>query len=461
MGSKGKPTFWIASKLEGGGSSLTSNQTSSIRFSVEESVWFKKGQEVSDLIAMSLDPEISVQEHEDYISIRGALVLTGDYLPLAVEEEEQEVYSLRDTAIYKTVDEVIENDGGTHSMKHRFPIDITIPTNRIRSLEEVYVLIEAFDYEIPERGRLELKADLCISGIANERESLSSKQQTQVVNPVANELQAEPTGSASVVQDETIHEAPASSLRQNVNEAVNNSNNVSESAEKIVETKFPSFSTEVRKAVNNEENEEDASDFEETVEAAANDRAAAGLSLVPKFEQPQAETISDEAELNRLPDSELELAELELEKEAEPEPEPEVPVNIVAKKQTPQIGVKGRSGQQNQDWNPKGLYSAQQTTYNRLGSKENVQEIEEEQEETLQRSKRTENALYLTKMLSSGEDDFSKLRIRIVQSGETLGSIAENYDISANQIIRLNGLEDDVLKEGQILYIPEYAGVEK
>lgn len=490
---------------------MTFNQTSSIRFSVEESVWFKKGQEVSDLIGISLEPEISVQEHDKYISIRGALVLSGEYRA-QTRDGEDEINSLRDSAIYRTVDEVSENDDGNLAMKHRFPIDITIPTNRIRSLEKVYVLVESFDYEIPETGRLELKADLCISGIANEREQeqqsvyepqevregvqeISRFSEIPVAQDIRGELGIQPDqevqADQSVDDDEEAIEARQASLNVQLEipqppsliEAVTTNDGLGSAfrqsvfdtfkksqveSEKEEEDTFPSFTTEVRK----QEAENEAADLENAAEATeappAAERAEVNLTLVSKGVPNQSEVVDvDQVD-------EFELAERPIVAEANTEDvvdadavaeaaveETAIPVNIVAKR-SPQIGMKGRSEQQEQGWNPKSLYGTPQATYNTSGARENVAEAVENETVKPQRSMRTENALYLTKMLSSdGEEDFSKLRLRIVQNGETLGTIAKTYDISTTQIIRLNGLDDEIVKEGQILYIPAYAGVEK
>ena len=502
---------------------MTFNGTSSIRFSVEESVWFKKGQEVSDLIGISLEPEISVQEHDNYISIRGALVLSGEYRP-QTRDGEDEINSLRDSAIYRTIDEVIESEEGNFVMKHRFPIDITIPTNRIRSLEEVYVLVESFDYEIPETGRLELKADLCISGIANERESSMATerqntveheeqnlyeqqeqedrggpqeipwyggipvaqdirgeqgiQEDQVVQSVndaeevvearqtAEDLQPETPQPASVIEDVTNNEGLGSTFRQKVLETFKKTQVESDKEE---QNALPSFTTEVRKQVDDNEAVEEENAVGATESPIAAERAEVHLTLVSKGEQIQNEVAEvdqvDEIEFAERPIvAETDLGD-ELETEAADEAvveEAAIPVNIVAKKKSPQIGMKGRSEQQDQGWNPKSLYGTQTATYNTSGARESVADDVANEAVKEKRSMRTENALYLTKMLSSeGEEDFSKLRLRIVQHGETLGTIAEAYDISINQIIRLNGLADEIVKEGQILYIPAYAGVEK
>ncbi len=500
---------------------MTFNQTSSIRFSVEESVWFKKGQEVSDLIGISLEPEISVQEHDNYISIRGALVLSGEYRA-QTRDGEDEINSLRDSAIYRTIDEVTNTVDGNLAMKHRFPIDITIPTNRIRSLEEVYVLVESFDYEIPETGRLELKADLCISGIANERDaSLADKrrnsaeyeeqsgyepqevrgsaqeiplpieipleqdirgelgihpdqevQAVQSINDAEEDIevrqaslnvQPEIPQTPSSIEDATTNDGLGSAFRQRVFDTFKKTQIESEKEE---ENAFPSFTTEVRKQVveNEATEEENAAEAAEVPTAA--ERTEVNLTLVSNGVPNQ----NDAVDVDQV--DELELAESPIVVEANTEDveeadavaeaaveEAAIPVNIVAKR-SPQIGMKGRSEQQEQGWNPKSLYGTQQATYNTSGARENI--VEEVEAVQPQRSMRTENALYLTKMLSSeGEEDFSKLRLRIVQNGETLGTIAATYDISTTQLIRLNGLDDEIVKEGQILYIPAYAGVEK
>jgi len=43
---------------------------SCLRFSLEESVWFQRGQEVAELISISLDPDITIQENDQYVTIK-------------------------------------------------------------------------------------------------------------------------------------------------------------------------------------------------------------------------------------------------------------------------------------------------------------------------------------------------------------------------------------------------------
>jgi stage VI sporulation protein D len=75
-------------------------------------------------------------------------------------------------------------------------------------------------------------------------------------------------------------------------------------------------------------------------------------------------------------------------------------------------------------------------------------------EEHVENEKPKENALYLTKMLSEETKPFSKLRMYFIQPGDSLTSVAEKYKLAATSLIRMNRLESDQLKPGDILYIP-------
>ncbi|MBB5174413.1 spore germination protein YaaH [Texcoconibacillus texcoconensis] len=66
-----------------------------------------------------------------------------------------------------------------------------------------------------------------------------------------------------------------------------------------------------------------------------------------------------------------------------------------------------------------------------------------------------ETASYLSKIFSSiHEETYTKLRMCIVQEGESLDTIAERYDVSVNEIMRVNRIKEERLEAGQILYVP-------
>ncbi|MEN2447421.1 LysM peptidoglycan-binding domain-containing protein, partial [Bacillus sp. JR_15] len=88
---------------------------------------------------------------------------------------------------------------------------------------------------------------------------------------------------------------------------------------------------------------------------------------------------------------------------------------------------------------------------------ESAQE-EEEFEEDVRETSGSENSLYLTKLFAKQEEeDFSRMKICIVQQEDTVDRICERYQLNVQQLLRTNSLSVDAeLEEGQILYIPEY-----
>ncbi|WP_332275392.1 LysM peptidoglycan-binding domain-containing protein [Bacillus velezensis] len=135
-----------------------------LQFSVEESICFQKGQEVSELLSISLDPDIRVQEVNDYVSIKGSLELTGEYNidhSSHFEELDREM---------RHVEEVRAREDGTAELIHCFPVDITIPKNKVSHLNDVFVFIDAFDYQLTDSRILTIQADLAIEGLLEESE---------------------------------------------------------------------------------------------------------------------------------------------------------------------------------------------------------------------------------------------------------------------------------------------------
>ncbi|RAK21366.1 stage VI sporulation protein D [Anoxybacillus vitaminiphilus] len=320
-------------------------EQSYLRFSIEESVWFKRGQEVSEFISISLDPIISVEEYEQYITIRGVLELSGEY-QMAEDEEERE-YS-DGLSAHRLIQEVIIREDGVSELIHHFPVDITIPKNRIESLEDVYVTIESFDYDLEEHGRLLLTADISISGIYS-----SSQPSEANMEESSDELEVV---QRSEEYEETIKE--------------------DEEKQEETEDLFDPFEVIARKEAYQENIEEMDEELDEDREA--------------------------------------------------------VPMHVELKSRKEEV---------------------LETETNEAVNHEQQIEISQAEKKV---SKRNENALYLTKIFAKEEhQDFSRLKICIVQQGDSLDKIADRYDVSVQQLLRVNKLEHESdIYEGQLLYIP-------
>ncbi|PES89127.1 stage VI sporulation protein D [Bacillus thuringiensis] len=139
----------------------------SLRFSLKESVWFQKGQEVDELLSISLDPDVEIEELDHEVIVRGQLDLTGEY----VARQDDSAYSLRELSPAKSIDYVETKEDGVNELVHSFPLEISIPRNRVKVIEELYVSIEEFDYELKENGCLQLLADISITGLCDEERS--------------------------------------------------------------------------------------------------------------------------------------------------------------------------------------------------------------------------------------------------------------------------------------------------
>lgn len=343
----------------------------SLQFSVEESVWFEKGQEVQELVSMSLDPEIAIQEHDQYLSIRGALQLSGEYYPREDQSEEvSDIESLRENRSVRMVHEVRMTEDGVCELGHKFPVDITIPMSRVDNLDDVYVMVESFDYELPEQGRLQLTAELSISGISGEANRVEESQESE---------------------EETVEDNVEPLFKE---------------TESVPAQEFPSFETEVRKEPTQEANEleeEEADDVELTNESEQN------------------------SDLQARDDEQEDIEVEEVEDHEADEEEAETLINLASRSETES--------------------SDNDRAAVKLNEKAKVEDDDYEVSD--------ENALYLTEIFADeGGEHFSTLRMRIIQSGETIDMIANSYDTSISKLMQMNRIDDDHVQEGQIIYVP-------
>ncbi len=405
-----------------GGVAMSEN----LRFSVEESVWFQKGQEVSELISISLDPDIVIQEHDQYVSIRGALQLTGEYRIDENHSEEEE----RDFASVRLVNEVITREDGISELNHRFPVDITIPQDRVQSLDDVYVSIETFDYEIPKRGCLQIIADLAISGIQGVTQA---PKEEAVQETVKQEVQA-----PVVAEQEAVEEL------------------------ELVRSIPPEEEEEVEVQAVSEQVEEEKP--QEQVEVVLQEKDEVVLHREAQEEEQkeeQAEVIAVSEQQDEEEDADLFVPfEVEARKEVYQEHEEQEEVEVVEAIEeeevhavlTPSIEVKARHD------NQLSFGSDNPNKKSSTAVQEKEAAKDQREEKTDEPSKRSENDLLLTKIFGRDEvDDHTTMKICIVQHGDSLEKISERYDISVQQLVRVNSLNTDSVSEGQLLYIPVQA----
>ncbi|MCD5323748.1 MULTISPECIES: stage VI sporulation protein D [Pontibacillus] len=195
---------------------MTYEEQNVFSFHLNESLWFKRGQEVEEFMGISLEPDISIQEYGDTVSIRGVIELGGEYFRSSEEgeEEENQILSLRDHASKRTIENVDIHDDGVSEFYHRFPVEISIPKSRIQSMDDVTVSIDSFDYELPEKGQLKLNATVAIHGVSEE------SRYEEVVEESYEEVDTQPFNFDVTYQEEEEEVLEMDSREEEVEEVV-------------------------------------------------------------------------------------------------------------------------------------------------------------------------------------------------------------------------------------------------
>ncbi|MBP3949669.1 stage VI sporulation protein D [Bacillus suaedae] len=390
---------------------MSQEHPSKLSFSIEESVWLNKGQEVEEIVGMSLEPEIVIEEKDLHVYIRGGLRLLGEYRSAKVDDSVDVGHSLEQQVSFRSAGDVTVSPNGIGEIKHFFPIDVTIPSSRIQNLDDVYVQVESFDYDLPEKSCIQLTADIGISGM--------TYQQEEEVKPRVDLEEAVPTAFTYEAKREAESEttSPINPNNEPVNEA---------EGEPIPKDTTPSFAPS---PVSRFERKEQPKEELYTPSAALAEEPAEespSASLAPEVEEvKEVEELEELEPVNYEEDLE-ELDEIDEIEEQEPFAavrQTETKINLAPLKELATV-------------------SNEQTEETKAGN------------ESEPVTPREENALYLTKMLSKGEERFSKWRMCIIQENETLDIIAERYEISTSQLMRTNRLQGEQVEEGQILYIP-------
>jgi stage VI sporulation protein D len=377
----------------GGGTVLQQGgKNATLRFSLEESVWFHKGQEVAELVSLSLEPNVTIQENEQYITIRGSLDMTGEYRKLA-DETESDIQNYLQPQ-HKYVHQVDEREEGLCEFFHPLPVDITLPKNRVRSLDELNIHIDTFDYSLPEKSCLKLVADLYITGVYQEQQSREEDSFTQEkeVQESSNEEEYSFWNPMMTDRQEFINESSDEPSLFTFSAQAKKEKNIEEEQEnEQIQSEQPVFA-ETR----NEMQEEVLMRHAKDDESLEKKRAESSSSDVKYLE------IESEEEVDQEMQEEQEIVEEE--------------ISVAEDKDDKNVSVKSKKKKK------KGKYEV----------------------------------ISLTDFFARKDDsEPAKLKICIVQQGDTLESIAERYEVTQQQILRLNHLEphQDV-SEGQVLYIP-------
>ncbi|WP_160141676.1 stage VI sporulation protein D [Salicibibacter halophilus] len=375
---------------------MTQEQPSALSFNLEEAVWLDQGERIQSILGLELEPDITMQEDDHEVIIKGGLHLVGQYQPY--ENNEDDTYDEeRQDQVPQTADRLSTAETGEREIKHFFPIDVTIPLHRIQSLDDLYVQIDSFDYDLPEPSCIQLTADVTISGMKEGEAAKRESSPTPEGFPTfKHELKA------PLPKEENVHPPSETS---------------------------DSFREEAEEAEEEEQEEEEQE---------------LGPALNFEKQEPEAET-EEEA-----PEQE-EKSDLEAQKESEPKKAQHSDETVVSRENVDS----GHSNAEPEPAQEELKYEVVQA------DDEEEQDASPPDEEETPKTNKRDNALYLTEMLGSDDrESFTKMRMCIIQENESLDIIADRYGYTVQQLLRWNRMDMNHVDQGEIIYIPVHSSNE-
>ncbi|TNJ66461.1 LysM peptidoglycan-binding domain-containing protein [Paenibacillus hemerocallicola] len=411
-----------------------SEQQPGLRFDIYERVHLPE--EVSaiyELDEVELTPQIRVAVEGDQAIVKGCLLLVGTYSGQADGDSRE-----------------------TKSLEHTIPVEITLPINRIRSVDDISVDIENFDIDLLSPRSLNVTGVLTLNGI----EMLS--------------------GNSAAWQDEEevlfVHEparADESSIPVWVTEATDRTEQLA-SAEPQPEIESQEEAEPSKEAELKEQNEPqeeaepqgktgwhgiggqpDRTEAQPTATVAASYKTEKKRDELPEgnFEDYEAlaQYDNDSAEANKTTGATESAEALEASVPEDPD-KGEMKIAFGSKK--PDGGqpfdLKSYLSKSDEYRNPSPPAHASQST-GRQGRGFRSEPVPEPVAETGANDVLEWKNLFLS---ANEEQQFRKVRLCIVHKDDTVESIAKKYDRKPQEIRLYNSLSDQEVTEGQVIYIP-------
>ncbi|MGC5774934.1 LysM peptidoglycan-binding domain-containing protein [Paenibacillus pabuli] len=486
------------------------NQPYGLRFDIYERVHLSEGvPAIEELEEIELYPRIQVIGQDDHATLRGHLLLTGAY------RGENEI---------------------SEELKHFIPVEITVPLNRVRSIEDISIEIENFDVDLLSNRSLNITGVLSLRGIegfpVEEPQVWSADEFTVVHSPNSQEgnrsTEAEQTGSypnafaqeyllqRSEEEGLTSAEEPAygtqefaadpsaeegksrteeelqqgqlypSSDEASLNEWSNPPSPVSsfmaETADRLASYpesepmlplaeessvwSEPSVETLHTNSRNSEQIDSNPGRQFSNEAAAPNVWHFESSRSEPRQENKEAADVSAGSQPENWQDvfaaSEPESSEEDRPLEAVEGNEPAdieafIPEPVAETEDKPELKVAFGSKRESAPRQEEGVGISSLLSSGRV-TREAEAEREQEalagvlQEEAYQPDDVEWKNLFLGTIVD--QTPFRKVKLCIVQREETLDTIAERYQLSTRELQLYNRLSEQVVEEGQILYIP-------
>ncbi|GAA4705026.1 LysM peptidoglycan-binding domain-containing protein [Brevibacillus fulvus] len=174
-----------------------------LSFHIKETVFLSSDKAgIAQLKELELLPVVEIIQGSEEISITGWLHLNGKYEPTrSANKGEAGGSDTLVSALHFSPFSIEQNQTSDFlfqselAISHRIPVNISIPVKRIELLENVYAIIDGFDYQVESANQLKIMAELKIAGIRLREETpkateTAPAEEWEFVH-VADEQQAE------------------------------------------------------------------------------------------------------------------------------------------------------------------------------------------------------------------------------------------------------------------------------
>lgn len=464
---------------------MSQSSNDRLQFSINESVWLRDDAPAEEILSMALEPDITVEENWNDVTIKGFLRLTGEYKPADAANAAN--VSEQHTAPFRTIDEIMDTGNGTDKLEHRFPIDITIPSDRVPNLEDLFVVIDSFDYELSEHRHIQLQADISITGLANKQPVTSRTEKPKAAAPVQKPKvkPAEPVKAPEPVQKPAAKAEPEQKSEKKAEKPLK--------PEKSAAKKTPTKKAADQKPESKKEPTKKAAAKKETANQGPAKKAAANKDTQPakaekkpakKTEAPASKTKRgsddvfqsgsdlsadfDEMPTDRLSDEAAETFQYDAFRKPDDDPSDTGTPAIAFKRMDPQAqeateaarseapAPSAPSTPSTPSAPPLGseLAAPPEDTQEKPAIKESAQQ--KDAPEGKEKAAPDPTSLYLTKVLAGDEEEQkTRMKICIVQTGDSIETISERYHVPVTSLLRKNARTTGDIEPGELLYIPK------
>jgi stage VI sporulation protein D len=398
------------------------DQLNGLRFDIYERVHLPDDvAAIEELEEIELVPHMQALPQDDQVLLRGHLLLSG---------------------IYRTYD-----SSSVSKLEHWIPVEISLPLNRIQSVEELAVEIDNFDVDLLTSRSLNVTGVLALRGLQ------AQAQQTPIWRD----------DSFTVV-----HQAQLEAKDENDSDGIGEperygSGSASGQGEFEVGGELPSSEYVLGLSAKQDE----VGRLDEVVEAADNGfdeeaKESSWLAMFPNLEEARKGKEEEPGQDAYDPFAPSLWGDVTKERLAEQVTLAEQPEEIVEEKSDVKVALSGKS--------PDSAVRLQSGVglLSQLGEKGAQREAElrileaaQAEEKALAASNNsllsTGDELEWTRLFLNGGSEaqsFRKVKMCIVQREETLDLIATRYNVQSRELQLYNRLHDPYLSEGQVLYIP-------